>query len=114
MPFYSDRNIRVTENPRKTNCPHIIEFIKDTCMYSFGCRTITEDAYDKYVRYCRDRGYVDYGKFNTFARSFKYHIFHEQMVNNLTYFPVNYTAYKEGVGYVNKSGYAYAGLLINY
>lgn len=112
--YNSERNFRTTHNPRETKCPHVIEFIQDTCKFYPGCDTITEEAYDKYVKYCKDRNYDDFGKFNTFARSFKYYILHCFMVSNLVYVPINYTAYKNGVGYIRKKGFAYRNLSISY
>ena len=111
--YNSNRNNEYLANPRKTDCPNIVEFIKETCTFYYGCDTIAQEAYDKYVRYCSDRG-LKYGVFNTFARSFKYYILHQNMVNGVGLHPVNYMAYKDGVGYINKSGWAYSNLNINY
>lgn len=111
--YNSRRNNEYLAEPRKTNCKNIEIFINATCRFYFGASTIAEDAYAKYVGFCKDRG-LEYACFNAFARSFKYHILHKDTMYGVGLFPINYTAYKEGVGYVRKQGWAYSNLTVNY
>lgn len=111
--YNSGRNAEYLAEPRKTNCKNIESFINSTCRFCLGASTIAQDAYDKYVRFCKDRN-SEYSCFNVFARSFKYHILHQDTMYGVGLFPVNYDAYKEGVGYVRKQGWAYSNLTVNY
>ena len=112
--YNSQRDFDFNGNPKKTNCPNIVEFINATCRFYPGAETIAQDAYDKYVRWCSSKGLYYTSSFNVFARSFKYYAFHNKMVPNLFMHPVNYTAYKSGVGYIKKQGWAYTNLTINF
>lgn len=113
MAYISKSNQEITKNPRKTDCPNILFFIQDTCRFCPGADTITEDAYEKYKRYCNDFMMVA-GTYNVFARSFRYFLFHNMLVKGVLVHPVNYMHYKEGFGYVQKRGWAYQNLTINY
>lgn len=101
----------IVENPRKSTCPAVIEFINDTCSFYPQCETTAEDVYDHYRKYCKDRN-IKRASFNQFAKSFKYYAYHNNMVPNLLIHRVNYTHYKPGVGYVRKQGWAYTGLSV--
>ena len=110
--MYRSNSIQtITEDPQKTSCPGIVEFINDTCKFYPSCETIAEEVYDKYVQYCKDR-HIAYSTFNVFARSFKYYAFHNNMVPDIQIHRVNYTHYKDGVGYIRKSGWAYSNLCV--
>ena len=47
--YNSQRDFDFNDNPKKTNCPNIVEFINATCRFYPGAETIAQDAYDKYV-----------------------------------------------------------------
>lgn len=111
--YRSSRDSSITENSRQTKGKNVEEFIKDTCKFYRGCDEITEFAFDKYVRWCNDRN-LEYSCFNTFARAFRYLIIHKNMIPGIGVFPVNYKHYKEGIGYITKSGWSYSNLSINY
>lgn len=111
--YYSRRDPHITMNPRKTTGKHVDEFILNTCVYYPQATAITEEIYEKYARYCRDRGY-QCSTFNVFARSFRYYVIHMGYVRGVGVFPCNYVAYKPDVGYVNKSGWSYSNLAVNY
>lgn len=111
--YSSNRDPSITQNPRKTNGKNVDIFIKETCVYSYGASSITEEIYAKYVRYCTDRGF-EYSTFNGFARAFRYYVIHQRFIPGVGVFPVNYMAYKDGVGYINKPGWSYSNLAVNY
>lgn len=102
----------ITQDPKKTSCPNIVEFINDTCRFYPGGEMITEEIYDKYVQYCKDRN-LEFSIFNVFARSFRYYAFHNNMIPNMMVHRVNYTHYKDGVGYIRKSGWAYSNICVS-
>lgn len=100
------------ENPKKITVRLIVEFINDTCRYVPQSTMVTEELYDRYIRYCKDRNVIP-NAFNPFARSFKYYAFHNNMVPGLMYVPINYT-HDSSRGFVNKQGWAYYNLACNY
>lgn len=112
--YSTNRDPSIIENPQKTSAKNIEAFIREKCIFYLGCETITEDAYRKYVRYCQDKGLEYTASFNVFARSLRYYLMGQHLIAGVGIRPVNYLAYKEGYGYVNKKGWAYTNLCINY
>lgn len=111
--YYSNRDSSIIANPRKTTGKNVERFIKEKCIYYQGAESITEDIFDKYVRYCNDNN-LEHSNFNVFARAFRYFIIGQNLLYGVGVHPVNYQAYKEGYGYINKQGWAYVNLAVNY
>ena len=111
--YQSNRDSSITMNPRKTNGKNVEVFIKEKCMFSYGANSITEDIFDKYVRYCNDNN-LEHSNFNVFARAFRYFVIHQRLIPGVGVFPVNYQAYKQGFGYITKQGWSYSNLVVNY
>lgn len=113
MSYFSYTNPDIVENPRKTTAKNIIQFIQEVCIVCPGADIETETLYNKYKRWCISKN-LEYSNFNTFARSFRYYVFHQEMITGLKLHRVNYTAYKEGFGYIQKQGWAYYNLSCNF
>lgn len=111
--YQSSRDPSITMVTQRNFGKNVDAFIKEKCIFSYGASIVTEEAYMKYVRYCNDRG-LEYSKFIGFAKAFRYLIIHQHMISGVGVVPVNYEAYKEGRGYINKQGWAYTNLAINY
>lgn len=105
-------NREITENPRKTTAKNIVDFIREVCYISVSEDMVTETLYNKYVKYCAERG-KEYSNFNVFARSFRYYAFHEQMLQGITIHPVNYQTINNEGCIVSKQGWAYYNLGCN-
>ena len=111
--YHSNRDPGITQTTQRSIGKNVERFIREKCVFSLGASTVTQDAYDKYVRYCNDNG-LEYSKYIGFAKAFRYFLMHEHLIGGIGVFPINYQAYKDGVGYVAKQGWAYSNLAINY
>ena len=112
--YHSNRDPSIILNPRKTAGKHVDEFIREACMYYYGASSVTEEIYKHYVKFCEDKQYTDISTFNVFARAFRYYVIHMHYIPGVGVFPCNYSAYKDGVGYINKQGWSYSNLTVNY
>ena len=110
MSYFSNYSPQITENPRKTNAKNIERFIQEVCCVYLGADTETEVLFDKYKKWCIYNNLEYTNSFNVFSRSFRYYAYHQAMLNGIVLHRVNYTAYKEGIGYINKNGWAYYNL----
>lgn len=114
MPYYSERQEPITQNPRITRATGIIEFINQFCVFSPGSAMPTEEIYDRYVRFCNDTIGPAPVSFNVFARSFKYYVYHNNMVIGVDYHPINYYHDTPDRGIIRKQGWGYINLAVNY
>ena len=112
--YYSNRDPRIIQNPRKTIGKNVEKFIKEKCSFYYGASSIpTEEIFNKYKRYCIDNN-LDYSNFSVFAKSFRYFVIHQSIIPGIGIHPINYQIYKEGYGYVTKQGWGYINIIVNY